>query len=108
MAKWEDIVKALENNKYRWRTVRGVAKELKTTDKQILELIQQHADEVIKSSIPADTGEDLLTTRNHYRRTASPYAKIISSVTQSVSGTDSSSIVSTVILPKNKEKGVRQ
>ena len=104
MPKWEDVTKALENKKYRWRTARGVAKELKTTDSKILELIHQHADEVIKSSIPAETGEDLFTTRNHYRSNASSYAKIISSLTQSVSGSDSSSIVSTVVFPGDKIK----
>jgi predicted component of viral defense system (DUF524 family) len=104
MPKWEDVRKALENGKYRWRTVRGVAKELNTTDLEIIELIQQHADEVIKSSIPAETGEDLFTTRKHYRANASSYAKIISTLSQSVSGVDSSSIVSTVVLPENNKK----
>jgi hypothetical protein len=104
MLKWAEVMSALENKKYRWRTVRGVAKELKASDNEVLALIQQHGDEIIKSSVPAETGEDLFSTRRHYRANASPYAKITSSLTQAVSAADSSSIVSTIVSPKDKKK----
>lgn len=104
MPTWEDVKKALENKKYKWRTVRGVAKELDTTDIRILELIKQRANEVIKSSIPAETGEDLYTTRVHYRKNESSYAKLISSLIQSVSASATSSVSSTVIFPKDERE----
>jgi len=81
MLTWEDVSTALENNRYKWRTLRGVAKELKTTEAEVLRIINENASEVIKSSIPAATGEDLFTTRNHYRRKASFLDKITSSIT---------------------------
>ena len=85
MLTWDGVKTALENDKYKWRTVRGVAKELNANAQEIMSLISKHLDEVIKSAVPAETGEDLFTTRRHYRRKASPFDKITSSLTVSVS-----------------------
>jgi hypothetical protein len=85
MLSWKDVSAALENNKYIWRTLRGVAKELKTTQEEVLQIITENASEVIKSSVPANTGENLYTTRKHYRRKASFFDKITSSMTSTVS-----------------------
>jgi hypothetical protein len=93
MLSWDQVVKALENEKYSWRTVRGVAKEIKATESEVLRLINQHASEVIKLSVSAETGEDLYTTRRHYRETAPYIDKIASSVTSNVASTSGSSLV---------------
>jgi len=87
MLTWDEVVKALENDKYKWRTVRGVAKQLDASQQEIMSLMTQHLDEVIKSAVPAETGEDLFTTRRHYRRKASALDKITSSVTVSANST---------------------
>ena len=91
MPKWEDVVSALEDPKYIWRTVRGVSKQLNASQHKIQDLLAEHASEIIKSSIPAESGEELYTTRRHYRRMASPFDKIASSLTQTVSSSLSSS-----------------
>jgi len=83
MVTWDNVVKALENDKYVWRTIRGVAKELNTTEEEIKKLIQEHISEVIKSSIPAETGEDLFTTRKHYRQKATFIDRVASVATSS-------------------------
>lgn len=104
MINWKDVIQTLESNKYRWRTIRGISKELKVTEQEILHLIQQHQDEIIKLSVPADTGEDLYTTRKHYNANATPYAQVINSLTQAVSGVDSSSITTIDIQKKEGRK----
>ena len=89
MLAWNQVIAALENNKYKWRTIRGLAKELKAEESEVLRVLNEHIGDIIKSSIPAATGEDLFTTRRHYRHTASTFDKITSSVTTSVSASAS-------------------
>ena len=91
MHKWEDIVLALEDPKYIWRTVRGVSKQLNASQHEIENFLADHASEIIKSSIPAESGEERYTTRRHYRRMVSPFDKIASSLTQTVTSSSSSS-----------------
>jgi hypothetical protein len=90
MVSWKQVSAALENNKYKWRTIRGVAKELKATEDDVMKVITENASEVIKSSIPAASGEVLYTTRIHYRRKASLFDKIASSLTSTVTPSGSS------------------
>ena len=91
MPTWDDVKKSLEDGRYKWRTIRGIAKETRSSPEEIQNLLTTHSDVVIKFSIPADSGEELFTTREHYRRMQSPLVKIISSVTASVMGSASSS-----------------
>jgi hypothetical protein len=91
MPKWEDVLNSLENPKYKWRTLRGVAEQLNSSQEEILKILNEHEDEIIKSSIPAGTGEDLYTTRRHYRRMTPVFDKILSSVTGTVTSSSSSS-----------------
>jgi len=84
MKNWGDIVSALEDPKYIWRTIRGLAKQLDAPQREIENLLARNAGEIIKSAVPAESGEALYTTRRHYRRMVSPLDKLASSVTQSV------------------------
>ena len=88
---WDKIKRSLENSRYKWRTIRGVIKETGLPIEEVEKAFSWHSDHVIKSSISSDTGEELYTTREHYRRLQSPYTKIISSVFSSVSSSTSSS-----------------
>jgi hypothetical protein len=91
MPLWDDVKKSLEDCRYKWRTIRGVAKETKSSPEEIQKLLAKHSDVVVKSSIPADSGEELFTTREHFRQMQTPIFKIASSVTTSVIGSASSS-----------------
>jgi hypothetical protein len=91
MPTWDDVKKALEDSRYKWRTIRGVAKETKSSPEEIQKLIALHLDIVVKSSIPANTGEELFTTREHFRQMQSPIIKVANSVTTSVMSSASSS-----------------
>jgi len=91
MPKWEDVVQALEDPRYAWRTVRGIARQLKATKEEIQDILDKKAEEVVKSSIPANTGEELYTTRRHYNQEASSFAKFTSGVTMTVTSSTSGS-----------------
>jgi pantoate kinase len=85
MSGWDEVKKSLEDARYQWRTIRGVAKETSLTQEEVHKIIKMHAQEVIKSSVAADSGEELFTTRQHFRRRQSVVAKIASSLTSRVS-----------------------
>jgi hypothetical protein len=77
--KLEAIFAALENPRYEWRTVNGVATDTKLTREEVLEgLIKLiDADLVIRSEVPSAKGEELFTTRDHYKHFA-PISKRLS------------------------------
>lgn len=59
---------ALENPKYKWRTINGVAKEAGIDEVTARRVITDLGEQVVRSSIPSKTGEELYTTRRHYRQ----------------------------------------
>lgn len=91
MPSWNELKQALENPRYKWRTIRGTAKEIGASPEEVHKLITENSNAIIKSSIPADSGEDLFTTREHFRRMQSPLVKIASSLTSRVSSSSDSS-----------------
>lgn len=61
---WDKIKQSLENNRYKWRTPRGILKETGLPIEEVEKAFSWHSDHVIKSSIPSDTGEALLQLEN--------------------------------------------
>ena len=70
--KEKDVIKALESPKYRWRTVRGIAKEAKLSESVVITTVNslRQAGKVVRSQVPSDTGEELFTTRKRFRESA--------------------------------------
>ena len=88
---WTGIKKSLEESRYKWRTPRSVAKENEISVEEVKKAFEIHSDVVIKSSIPADTGEELYTTREHFRKHQSPFVKLTSSLFTRVSSSSTGS-----------------
>lgn len=101
MLTWESVKKSLENPKYKWRTIRGVAKQLNCSEKEIFKILAQNENEIIKSSIPAESGEELYTTRSYYKRVTTFFDKTLSAVTGSVTATTLDSDWSVVKISKD-------
>lgn len=81
MSKEEDKVKdAFANSKYTWRTVRGIAKETGVSPERIKSFILTNGDEIVKSSVLNQKGEQLFASRKVYRRKQSPLKRLISAV----------------------------
>ena len=71
------IAAALENNKFKWRTVAGIAKEVGRSTSEVLAGLETLIDKgiVIRSTIPSANGEDLYTTRSYYKAFSSPFQR---------------------------------
>lgn len=72
------LVKALEDEKYDWRTVGGLAKELDITEAEVILLLTSMPDQIVRAS-DAD-GRSLFTTRNHYEQTHGLGDKVLSAL----------------------------
>jgi hypothetical protein len=70
------VLTALAKREFRWRTVAGVAKETGLAQELVIRALSAAADRIIKSSVPSVDGEDLYTTREHFRESASPGEKL--------------------------------
>ncbi|MEB3175523.1 MAG: hypothetical protein VKN60_10135 [Cyanobacteriota bacterium] len=70
------IVQALENPRYQWRTIQGLAKELSIPEREVRNYIASHQDIVVQSSVPTQDGSDLFTTRRKLRQ-ANPMIRLI-------------------------------
>ncbi len=77
---WNQIIKALENPKYKWRTIKGISKETGIDPEIIKKEIYNNLDLIIKSSIPSKGRDDLYTSRPHYRKKSTIFERITSSI----------------------------
>jgi hypothetical protein len=63
------IINALEDERYEWRTIDGLSEQTGIPEAKIQEALASLEQEVVRSSIPDDSGRALYTTRKHYRQT---------------------------------------
>ena len=75
---WTAVRNAMENPKYTWRTLKGIAAEKGIPEAKVMELIQINRDVIVQSEVPSADGEDLFTTREHYINQAGPVGKMMS------------------------------
>jgi predicted transcriptional regulator len=73
------IIRALENDKFKWRTIDGIATEVKEPKTLVVETIKDLSRQgvVMRSSRPSTTGEALFTTRKHYEQTTPITARLL-------------------------------
>ena len=74
----ERLKKAFENPDYKWRTVRGVAKETGVSKDSVEGYLSTHGDHIVKSSSRNKKGEPLYTSRKSYRAKAGVLKRISS------------------------------
>jgi hypothetical protein len=78
--KGQQVVRALENPKYDWRTIDGISQETGIDPHQvglILAFLPKVVD-VVQSSVPDKKGRALFTTRKHLNKTQSFANRILS------------------------------
>jgi hypothetical protein len=77
------IVKALEDQRYQWRTLDGIARTVKaTSEAEILRVLDSMPDQIVRTTT-AD-GRTVFTTRNHYNETHGFGDKLLSVLTDKV------------------------
>jgi hypothetical protein len=71
------VIAALENPKYKWRTVLGAARESGVPEEQVQEIIVHTQGLIVQSSVPSNEGEPLFTTRRHLRKYGTPFERLM-------------------------------
>lgn len=62
------IEEALRNEKFEWRTIKGISKEAKTSKEVVIRYISAHGAEVVSASTRNQKGERLYTLRSRKRK----------------------------------------
>lgn len=73
----QQILEALEDSRYKWRTLQGIASQVGVQEPEVLQVISNNSDRIVQSSIPSTDGSPLFTTRQHFREMSSPFEKIV-------------------------------
>jgi hypothetical protein len=81
---WPKVQTALENEKYKWRTIEGIVKETGLDAVTVVGSLSANASVVIKSTISDKDGRDLFTTKEHYREKSSLWERFQSVLTNKV------------------------
>jgi hypothetical protein len=76
------VLKALEDERYDWRTVNGLARTLKTNEQEILRVLNSVPDQIVRTN--AADGRSVFTTRNHYEKTHGFGDKLLSALADKV------------------------
>ena len=74
------VIDALEDPRYDWRTVEGVAEQTGIAPIKVREILMGLEDEIVRSSIPDESGRTLYTTRKHYRDTQGLGTRLLSAL----------------------------
>jgi predicted adenine nucleotide alpha hydrolase (AANH) superfamily ATPase len=77
---YEKIKKALENYKYRFRTLAGVASEIGLKQETVEATISQNKDKIVVLARKVKNGQRLVTTRKYYKKKASVKEKLMGAV----------------------------
>jgi len=78
----EAVVRALENPKYDWRTVQGVARETGLAEERVEEALAEMRNILVHTC--DESGRSLFTTREYYNRTASWGRKLLAALTDKI------------------------
>jgi hypothetical protein len=73
----KQIVRALENPKYDWRTVDGISEETGIEPSKVASFLNPNP-MVVQSSVPDKSGRPLFTTRKHYNERQNIANRILS------------------------------
>lgn len=62
----EQVMKSLADDRYKWRTVRGVAKQVNAPEDMVRHVLKVKEADIVQSSVPSTKGEDLFTLRETF------------------------------------------
>jgi hypothetical protein len=77
------VLKALENPEYVWRTIAGLERETKLPRKEIVSVLRHLPEDSLVTSKTRD-GKRVYSTRRHYRKTQSFLGRLVSVLSNSV------------------------
>ena len=78
------VLQALEDSRYEWRTIDGISQQTGIPAEKVQETLEKLPTEVVRSSIPDESGRNLYTTRKHYRDTHGLGTRILNALSDKV------------------------
>lgn len=76
------VLGALEDERYDWRTVNGIARALEVSERDVLRVLGSMPDQIVRTTT-AD-GRSVYTTRSHYEKTHGFSDKLLSALADKV------------------------
>lgn len=79
--KGQVVLRALENPKYNWRTIKGIAAETGLDEALVTQIVRglsMVSGQIVQSSVPDSEGRPLFTTRKHYYESSSLANRLLS------------------------------
>ncbi len=73
----QKVILALENDQYKWRTVRGIARDSGLEKDLVHHVLKAKENAIVQSSVPSTKGEDLFTLRETFSANTSISAQLI-------------------------------
>lgn len=70
------VMAALNETKYKWRTISGISKETGIPPEKVKEILSKNSEVVIQSSALSPRGEALFTTRERHQKETSTWSRI--------------------------------
>lgn len=70
------VIGALENPKYKWRTIKGISREVGIDPLNVHVVIEELGERVVKSNLVSLNGDELFTTRGHLKQKDSIISRI--------------------------------
>lgn len=76
----QNVVRALENPKWDWRTIDGISEDTGIDPHQVALILTflPNVVDIVQSSVPDKRGRALFTTRNHYNQRQNVANRILS------------------------------
>ena len=78
----QEVLNALEDDQFDWRTVGGLAKALGIGEQEIVGILDSLSDQVVRTN--NGDGQSLFTTRSHYEKTHGFGDKLLSALADKV------------------------
>jgi hypothetical protein len=76
----EEVIKALEDDRFKWRTIKGIATAARISPTKVEAVLQEQQDKIVRSSINGANGEALYATRRHFKKKSSFGEKIMAAM----------------------------
>jgi hypothetical protein len=73
----EAVLTALRDDRWDWRTVRGVASDTGLTEAVVRRILEENGDVIIQSEVPSVKGDALYTTVDHWDKKATVGQKLL-------------------------------
>lgn len=71
------VIGALNNDRYKYRTLRGIAKEAGVPEEKILKVVREHSDEIVILFRTTKDGQPLFASRKKYQKKATAMEKVM-------------------------------